>query len=149
MYTLKNISDKFQAFATAHPNLKGNYFFGIGGEHEDVSTIKKGPPLMIAELTSSTIQVKMENYKFKMWFMCQHQLYENKNLEMLSDLKKIATDFCVHFRQTKQSDNPTFSIDETILMQDFNHSFNNDWCGWYFDINVKQFLDWDKCGIPT
>lgn len=135
-------------FATNHPSLKGNYYYGEAGAHDDVAGLKKAN-LMISELVSSSIGIKMESYRFKMFFMCPHQITDDKVLEMVSDLKKVANDFCIYFRQTKFSDNVTFTVDEVVVMNDFNRSWNNDWCGWTFEINVKQFLDWDKCGIPT
>jgi len=147
MYTLNNIVNLFQEFATNHYNLKGNFYFGVAGEHES----KKGGikyPLMVAELQASNIAAKLDTYDFKMWFMSQHKLHEGRDVEQLSDLKQIAGDFIIWLRQTKFNANVTFSIDENVVLTDFNHSFNDDVCGWYCTIKVKQFLDWDLCRIP-
>lgn len=147
MYTLNNISNLFQAFATNHKNLKGSYYFGIAGEHESRQG-DKNYPLMVAELETSTVGEKLDSYQFKMWFLSQHRHYEGRDIEMLSDLKQIATDFLIFLRQTKFEDNKTFTIDTSATLTDFHHSFNDDCAGWYLTINCKQFLDWDKCAIP-
>lgn len=142
--TLNNIVSLFQTFANAHDQLK-DFYFGIAGEHES----KRGGVkynLMIAELQTSTIAPKVDSFEFKMWFMTQHKLYEGRDVEPLSDLKQIAVDFCIWLRQTQFA---TFvTIEENIVMTDFHHSFNDDCCGWYFTMRLKQPLDWDLCRIP-
>lgn len=149
MYTLNNIVSLFEAFAINHYSLQGSehFYFGVAGEHESKNGGIKYP-LMVAEPISSNVAIKQDSYDFKMYFMSQHKLYEGRDVEMLSDLKQIATDFIIWLRQTKYSDNKTFTIDENITLTDFHHSFNDDSCGWYFTLRCKQFLDWDKCGIP-
>ena len=101
---------------------------------------------MIAQLEGATVEQKMESYEFKMYFLTQHKLYEGRDIEMVSDMKLIATDFLIWLRQTKFQ--YFLTIEENITMTDFNHSFNDDCCGFYFTLRVKQFLDWDLCRIP-
>lgn len=154
MFTLNNIDKLFQDFVQNHYNLGNNladhakhYYFGVAGEHEGKNGGVKYP-LLIAELQNSGIAIKLDGYSFKMWVMTQHKLYEGRDVEMLSDMKQIAGDFVIWLRQTKFIANVTFTIDENVIMTDFHQSFNDGCCGWYFTINVKQFLDWDLCRIP-
>jgi hypothetical protein len=154
MFTLNNISSLFEEFVAAHHNLGNSqsdaskhYYYGIAGEHENkYGGIKY--PLVVAELQTSTIGPKIESYEFKMWFMTQHKLYEGRDIEMMSDLKLIATDFCIWLKNTKFAADKTVTIDDNIVMTDFTPSFNDLTCGWYFTLRIKQFLDWDLCRIP-
>lgn len=154
MFTLNNISSLFQEFVTNHYNLGNNltdaskhYYYGLAGEH----THKDGGvkyPLVVAELQTSTIGPKIESYQFKMYFMTIPKLYTGKEIEAMSDLKQIATDFCIWLLQTKFAAAKTITIDPNITFTDFTPSFNDLEIGWYLNLNIKQFLDWDLCRIP-
>lgn len=142
--TLNNIVKKLNDIAINH--LQINHFF-FGEEWDFATSGVVNCPAMIAVLEPATLEGAALTHSFKIYIgdLVQKDL-ANKS-EVLSDCMLIALDIIYQLQL------PAYDFvlinKNSITLNDFEDSFDNELYGYWFQIKLKLPAPYDRCAIPN
>ena len=149
--TIKILRD----FSVAHFQIKS---FGNGETWELVETFGltgEEYPKMWAEDMPNTTAIGEETFKFRVYMVDQvatlkekteTTLGEDNTNEVKSNMRQNCIDLISYLSQ--QTVYPEITADKNIVLTSFVDSFNDKLTGWYFDLNIRQALNYSACIIP-
>lgn len=141
--TLNNIVKELNDIATNH--LQINHFF-FGNEFDFATSGVVNCAAMICVLEPALLEDSTLTHSFKIYIGDIVQKNLSNKLEVLSDCQLIALDVIY---QLQQNDYEFILINKnSIVLTDFEDSFDCELYGYYFSIKLKLANPYDRCAIP-
>lgn len=143
--TLNRLNKEITTFQTNHKILK-TWLFGDPWEKNAKFNIQY--PMLFGMVRPSPIQGTSETFVIEFFVCDKPGVNKRGEIEALSDTKQIANDVLSYLNGETFTDD--FQIDQngTISMVPFVESFDNNCCGWSFELPLKQPFEWDLCSVP-
>jgi hypothetical protein len=104
--------------------------------------------MLFGMVRSSPIQGTSETFVIEFFVVDKPGVNKRGEIEALSDTKQIANDVLSYLNGETFTDDFQIDQDETINMVPFVESFDNNCCGWSFEVPLKQPFEWDLCSVP-
>ena len=142
LQTLNQLNKAFNTIANAHLQVK-TYGFGQVMNIATSGTIQH--PLMWVELENATNRSDGTFYQFTFYLMDIVKNDLSNELEVLSDMFKIAEDIIAEIRH---KDWTFYVIREDILIDYYTEGFTDKVTGVKFNINIGTETPNDRCAIP-
>lgn len=142
-YTVTNIVDLIETFATNHKQISTFYFGRLPDSQSEQDIVY---PSLLAELLPCPIEEQVERFVFKFYILDLSTHNRTNEKDSLSDTKLIGMDLIAYFRQTVFSN--SLSVDTNVTMNPLIGAMDDLCNGWEFDLTFKQKLDLDVCQIP-
>ena len=142
-------------YSTANYVIKS---FGNGEMWELVETfgVKDAEyPKMWCEDLPNTTAIGEEVYKFRIYMLGQVATLKEKTIttlgedntnEVKSDMRQNCIDLVSYLAQ--QTNYAEITTDKNIVLTSFVDKANDKLTGWYFDLDIRQPLNFSKCFIP-
>lgn len=143
MFTLSQIINEIQTFATNHKQLKSFHFGFL--EDFDVDKSKGFPALIVTPAGGSRAdQQKSNNLQFIVCDLLKTDV--SNQLEVLSDTDFICDDLLAYMDQSSLS---SLILDKNVTLNVLFHKFPADSAGYGFDLTFRQIFDWSICAVPV
>jgi hypothetical protein len=143
--TLNRLNREIATFKTNHAQLN-TWLFGDPWEKNAKINIEY--PMLFGMVKPSPIQGTSETFVIEFFVCDKPGVNKRGEIEALSDTKQIANDLLSYLAGEDFTDDLQIDKDETIQLSPFVESFDNNVCGWSFEVPIKIPFEWDLCSVP-
>lgn len=143
--TLNRLNKEITTFQQNH-DLLNSWLFGDPWEKNAKFNIQY--PMLFGMVRPSPIQGTSETFVIEFFVCDKPGVNKRGEIEALSDTKQIANDVLAYFAGETFVDDFQIDKQDTVNIVPFVESFDNNVCGWSFELPLKQPFEWDLCVVP-